>query len=378
MRRIRDLFYKTLFFSLLCYNCILLSAQVSGFGISRINQDGSVTFRYVDSTAKKVKLLCDCDLRQQKTIVKSEGAHKIKMLKDSAGVWSYTTPPLTPEVYTYQFITDNGWLLDPANSDSVRVYSQKRSFFVLRGTPQADLYVRDVMQGKLDTLVLHRKSEGKSRRILVYTPPQYAEGSDSYPVLYLLHGLNGNETAWMDRGQAAQILENLILQQKAKPMILVMPDANPECFVGQDETVSLMKNILLFSKWSKQEFERCYPEMEAFLKEKYRFADWQGSRAVAGLSAGAKQSANLANMCDSTFSAVGLFSPVIGKQQLPVSHYSEYWISGGSGDILHPQMTAFCRKLKREGVKYSARTTIGGHTWRNWRVYFSEFVQTLF
>ena len=378
MKRIWDFLYKTLFFILLSYGYLPLSAQDSKFGNSSIHQDGSVTFRYHDTTAKKVKLLCDCDLRRIETIVKSEGAHKIKMLKDSMGWWSFTTPPLAPEVYTYQFITEKGWSLDPANPDSVRVYSQKRSFFVVRGTPQADLYVRDVMLGKLDTLVLQRNSEGKSRKILVYTPPQYAEGSDSFPVLYLLHGLNGNETAWMDRGQAAQILENLILQQKAKPMILVMPDANPECFVGQDEHISLMKNILHFSQWSNQEFERCFPEMETFLKEKYRFAEYQGSRAVAGLSAGAKQSANLANMFDSTFSAVGLFSPVIGKEQLPESHYSEYWISGGSGDILHPQMTAFCRKLKRDGVKYSARTTIGGHTWRNWRVYFSEFVQGIF
>lgn len=378
MKRIWDFLYKILFFTLLCYGCLPLSAQDSKFGNSSVHQDGSVTFRYHDTTAKKVKLLCDCDLRRIETVVKTEGAHKIKMLKDSMGWWSFTTPPLASEVYTYQFITEKGWSLDPANPDSVRVYSQKRSFFVVRGNPQADLYVRDVMLGKLDTLVLQRNSEGKSRRILVYTPPQYAESSDSFPVLYLLHGLNGNETAWMDRGQAAQILENLILQQKAKPMILVMPDANPECFVGQDEHISLLKNILHFSQWSNQEFERCYPEMEAFLKEKYRFADWQGSRAVAGLSAGAKQSANLANMFDSTFSAVGLFSPVIGKEQLPVSHFSEYWISGGSGDILHPQMTAFCRKLKREGVKYTAHTTIGGHTWRNWRVYFSEFVQGIF
>lgn len=378
MRRTWNFLYKTLFFILLCYGCLPISAQVSKFGNSSVHQDGSVTFRYHDTTAKKVKLLCDCDLRRIETVVKTEGAHKIKMLKDSMGWWSFTTPPLAPEVYTYQFITEKGWSLDPANPDSVRVYSQKRSFFVVRGNSQADLYVRDVMLGKLDTLVLQRNTEGKSRKMLVYTPPQYAESSDSFPVLYLLHGLNGNETAWMDRGQAAQILENLILQQKAKPMILVIPDANPECFVGQDEHISLLKNILHFSQWSNQEFERCFPEMEAFLKEKYRFAEYQGSRAVAGLSAGAKQSANLANMFDSTFSAVGLFSPVIGKEQLPVSHFSEYWISGGSGDILHPQMAAFCRKLKREGVEYTAHTTIGGHTWRNWRVYFSEFVQGIF
>ena len=378
MRRTWNFLYKTLFFILLCYGCLPISAQVSKFGNSSVHQDGSVTFRYHDTTAKKVKLLCDCDLRRIETVVKTEGAHKIKMLKDSMGWWSFTTPPLAPEVYTYQFITEKGWSLDPANPDSVRVYSQKRSFFVVRGNSQAELYVRDVMLGKLDTIVLQRNTEGKSRKMLVYTPPQYAESSDSFPVLYLLHGLNGNETAWMDRGQAAQILENLILQQKAKPMILVIPDANPECFVGQDEHISLLKNILHFSQWSNQEFERCFPEMEAFLKEKYRFAEYQGSRAVAGLSAGAKQSANLANMFDSTFSAVGLFSPVIGKEQLPVSHFSEYWISGGSGDILHPQMAAFCRKLKREGVEYTAHTTIGGHTWRNWRVYFSEFVQGIF
>ena len=207
--------------------------------------------------------------------------------------------------------------------------------------------------------------------------PHYSE-SHPYPVLYLLHGLNGNETAWNDRGRAAQTLDNLIAQNKAKPMILVMPDANPVCLISQKEEIGLFKNILLYPSWNKMEFETCYPEIDSFLSERYHFSTSPGQRAVAGLSAGAKQSANLANLYDSTFSSVGLFSPVVGKKQLPQNTYSKYWISGGTGDLFHHRINKFCKRMQRKHLPYTMYSSAGGHTWRNWRVYFSEYVQTLF
>ena len=342
-----------------------------------LHPDGSVTFLYQNPDAKSVKVYCDCKLRKETPIIRTENYHSAKMSKDSSGLWAYTTPPLPPEVYTYQFGSDSRRFPDPNNPDSIRVQSKKMSVFILNGTPQTDLYVSNPMRGKMDTLVFQSRNEEKPRRVIVYTPPHYSE-SVSYPVLYLLHGLNGNETAWNDRGRAAQILDNLIVQEKAKPMILVMPDANPVCLISQKEEVGLFKNILLYHTWNKMEFEKCYPEIDSFLSRRYSFSQRPGQRAVAGLSAGAKQSANLANLYDSTFSSIGLFSPVVGKKQLPQNTYSQYWISGGTCDLFHYRINKFCKKMQRKHVPYTMYSSAGGHTWRNWRVYFSEYVRTLF
>ena len=361
-----------LILSLTCGN-----AQESPRDSILLHPDGSVTFLYQNPDAKSVKVYCDCKLRKETPIIRTENYHSAKMSKDSSGLWAYTTPPLPPEVYTYQFGSDKRRSPDPTNPDSIRVQSKKMSVFILNGTTQTNLYVSNPMHGRMDTLVFQSANEEKSRRVIVYTPPHYSE-SVSYPVLYLLHGLNGNETAWNDRGRAAQILDNLIVQEKAKPMILVMPDANPVCLISQKEEVGLFKNILLYHTWNKMEFEKCYPEIDSFLSRRYSFSQRPGHRAVAGLSAGAKQSANLANLYDSTFSSIGLFSPVVGKKQLPQSTYSQYWISGGTGDLFHYRINKFCKKMQRKHVPYTMYSSAGGHTWRNWRVYFSEYVRTLF
>lgn len=361
-----------LILSLTCGN-----AQESPRDTILLHPDGSVTFLYQNPDAKSVKVYCDCKLRKETPIIRTENYHSAKMSKDSSGLWAYTTPPLPSEVYTYQFGSDTRRFPDPTNPDSIRVQSKKMSVFILNGTTQTYLYVSNPMHGRMDTLVFQSANEEKPRRVIVYTPPHYSE-SVSYPVLYLLHGLNGNETAWNDRGRAAQILDNLIVQEKAKPMILVMPDANPVCLISQKEEVGLFKNILLYHTWNKMEFEKCYPEIDSFLSRRYSFSQRPGHRAVAGLSAGAKQSANLANLYDSTFSSIGLFSPVVGKKQLPQNTYSQYWISGGTGDLFHYRINKFCKKMQRKHVPYTMYSSAGGHTWRNWRVYFSEYVRTLF
>lgn len=352
--------------------------QVGHLPSLQVNEDGSVVFRYYDTTAYSVKLHCDCKLRREIKEMLSESYHSIRMRKDSDGVWTYTTPPLASEVYTYQFEVDGRTFPDPLNADSVRVRRSRMSVFIVDGNSQTHLYFGDTLLGRMDTVEFQRGEGQKTRRIIVYTPPQYADNQDCYPVLYLLHGLNGNEVSWQERGRAVNILENLILQQKAKPMILVMPDANPECLVSNKEEVGLFQNIMLFPAWNKLEFEKSYKEMDEFLSTRYRFSMKKGSRAVAGLSAGAKQSCNLANMYDSTFSSVGLFSPVVSRKQLPDNNFAHYWIGGGTRDFFHHRINKFRKKLQRHHVLYTMYNTKGGHTWRNWRVYFTEYVQTLF
>lgn len=343
----------------------------------QLNADGSVTFVYKDTAAKIVKVRCDCKLRREKSYVTRENYHSVRMRPNGAGLWTYTTPPLAPEVYTYQFESDGHRRPDPTNPDSIRVRTDRMSVFIINGTPQISLYVGE-LRGRLDTLSFQSPTELKPRRIIVYTPPLYDQSREEYQVLYLLHGLNGNETAWLDRGRAAQSLDNLIALRKAKPMILVMPDANPEALIDTKDNLSLMKNIFLYPAWNQLEFEKCFPAMDDFLSGLYRFTPRLGGRAVAGLSAGAKQSCNLTNMYDSTFTSVGLFSPVVGRKQMPESNFSKYWIGGGVGDLFHHRINKFRKKLQRKHIPYTMYNTVGGHTWRNWRLYFTEYVQTLF
>lgn len=342
------------------------------------NDNGSVTFVYNDSAAKKVKIACDCRLHRETKDIKRENYHTAKMKADSFGIWTYTTPPLSSEVYTYHFLVDGRAIPDPLNPDSVRVRTEKLSVFTIAETPQTRLYVSDTLHGRLDTVVFSNSNGGKNRLILVYTPPQYyCDTTKLFPALYLLHGLNGNETSWIDRGCAANILDNLILSRSATPMVLVMPDANPECLISQKENVGLMKNLLLFPTWNKLEFEKTFPQMDSFLCSQYRIADPNGGRAVAGLSAGAKQAANLANMYDSTFRYVGLFSPVVNRKQLPYKRYSKYWIGGGTADLFHWQINSFRKKMHRKHISYTMYNSVGGHTWRNWRIYLTEFLQII-
>ena len=378
MNRLRKASNKILLLFILSMLTFPSFGQEGRFGNAQVKADGSTTFYFEDSTATNVKIICDCRLRRETSTILKENYHKAKMQKDSTGVWTYTTPPLAPEVYTYMFEADGKLKHDPKNPDSIRVRCDKMSSFIVNGTSQTQLYTSYPLHGRVDTVVFDNPTGKKSRGLLVYLPPQYSENQQDYPVLYMLHGLNGNEYSWTERGRAVDILDNLITQGKAKPMIMVLPDANPEVLIAQKQNVGLFKNILLYPTWNDLEFEKCFPSLDSFLCKKYRISSRPGDRAVAGLSAGGKQSANLVNMYDSTFSAVGLFSPVVGKKQLPQNTFAKYWIGGGSGDFFHHRINKFRKIMQRKHIPYTMYNSVGGHTWRNWRIYFTEFSQTLF
>jgi enterochelin esterase family protein len=342
------------------------------------NEDGSVTFFVHMPESRHVRIYCDCGLRNRKYNVNREYLQSARMSSDKDDLFTYTTPPLTPEVYTYRFKSRGQKLVDPHNADSIRVSNGKRSVFVVPGSPLSDLCMTDTLSGKMEQLGFWDRASGKTRRILLYLPPGYDSAGQAYPVLYLLHGIDGNERAWHDRGRAIQQVDNLIRQGKAEPMIVVMPDANPKKLVGQDEHVRLMRNLLLYSTWFHQDFEQMFPEIDSLLSTLYRIPSDKSMRAVAGLSAGAAQSATLANLYKDNFKYVGLFSPVLHRKQLPVSSNTVYWIGTGKTDIFHSQSRRFVRKLDQRQIPYLYYETGGGHVWRNWRLYLSEFLQFIF
>ena len=353
-----------------------LDAQIPDHSGIQYNGDRSVTFHYYDPDVRKVKVECDCKLKHVRIVIKREGLHKARMRSTGDGEWIYSTPPLAPELYTYRFRVKGRTVHDPFNSDSIRVSKGKRSVFVVTGSPQADLYVADSLCGQIDTM--DYIYDYKTRKVLVYTPPGY-HSSDTidWPVLYLLHGLNGNEQAWSNRGHVVQVLDNLIRQNRAVPMVLVMPDANPNILVGQKEHIGLFKNILLYPAWGRQEFERSFPTLDSIIRLRYQVSARSELRAVAGLSAGAKQAANISNLYGD-FSTMGLFSPVLNHRQLPEDGHVHIWIGSGGGDLFRYNVTRYRKKLQRNHITHTLCPSIGGHTWINWRYYFTEYVQTIF
>lgn len=357
---------------------VFLGAQSSNTQSPIYNEDGSVTFVLKKTDSHRVKLYCDCVLRKRKYNIKRENMHSVRMTRDPNGWFTYTTPPLVPEVYTYQFKSQGQKMIDPSNADSIRISNGKRSVFVIPGSYITDLCIADSLQGRTERCAFMDSTSGKIRNILIYLPPQYDETEQSYPVLYLLHGIDGNEQAWHDRGRAIQLVDNLIQQGKAEPMIIVMPDANPKELIGQDEHVSLMKNLLHYRSWFHYDFERAFPDLDKFISSHYRISSDMNSRAVSGLSAGSTQSVTLAKMYEDSFKYVGLFSPIVHRKQLPHSKNTIYWIGSGKTDIFHIQSKKFVKRIHQRQIPYIYYKTQGGHTWRNWRIYLSEFLQFIF
>lgn len=207
------------------------------------------------------------------------GGHQ--MNKDDIGIWSFTTDPLEPEVYTYEFRVDGVKTLDPK---STKIKEGANGLFNIFEMPGVDyLAINDVPHGKLEEVWFDAETLGETVRMHVYTPPGYHHTEEELPVLYLQHGGGDNDASWSTAGRANFILDNLIAKGKAEPMIVVMPNGNPGrgffTGIGVDEDPyydHLMKDII------------------PFVEENYHAIDSPSGRAYSGLSMGGLQAYNVA------------------------------------------------------------------------------------
>lgn len=383
--------YKKIFFSLLVFSTsITMQAQENlGFGQRKeiispeIHADNSVTFRLLAPLADSVSVTGDF----------AQGSNK--MTKDADGVWSLTTRPLPSELYTYAFAVNGLPMNDPNNVYYRRDVASTLNVLLVGGG-QADLYkVNKVPHGTVAKRWYESPGNGKSRRITIYTPPGYESGNSSYPVLYLLHGMGGDEEAWPTLGRATQIIDNLIAGGKAKPMIIVMPNGNvaQEAAPGESSE-GLYKPTFRLPNTMDGKYEETFTDIINFVDKNYRTVRNKSGRAVAGLSMGGFHSSHISRYYPDTFDYVGLFSAAIIPNENVKSGvyenidetllkqkqngYKLYWIGIGKDDFLYQANTDFRKKLDGMNFKYVYRESDGGHTWRNWRVYLSEFLPLLF
>ena len=362
----------------------------------QINDDNTVTFRYSGPNVIRVQVTGDF-LPPQK-ISTPNGEFEVpgiaELTQNQNGVWEYTSAPLEPELYCYSFIVNGQRMNDPSNVYQIRDVATVTSIFIVGGG-QADLYkVNDVPHGTVSKVWYDSPSLGMRRRMTVYTPAGYEEsGRTRYPVLYLLHGMGGDEQAWMELGRASQILDNLIAQGKAKPMIVVMPNGNASQEAAPGETSNgLVQPRFNLPKTMDGTYETSFPEIIEYVDSHYRTIRKKEARAIAGLSMGGFHSLHISKEYPGTFSYIGLFSAAIfpekessvyedfdGKlAKLFATKPALFWIGIGKDDFLYKANTEFRQKLDAAGYEYVYVESNCGHIWRNWRVYLSQFTPLLF
>lgn len=363
-----------------------------------IHADHTVTFRLRAPKAVKVQVTGDF-LPSQKVETpfgKFDGPGVADLKEGKDGVWEYTTPePLAPELYSYSFLVDGLKMMDPSNVYMIRDVASVTNVFIIDGG-RADLYkVNDVPHGTVARVWYDSPTLGMKRRMTVYTPAGYETSGKRYPVFYLLHGMGGDEEAWIALGRASQILDNLIAQGKAEPMIVVMTNGNVSQEAAPGEThYGLLPPTMNLPKTMEGSFETAFPDVVKFIDKTYRTKANKKNRAIAGLSMGGFHSLHISKQYPDMFDYIGLFSAAIlpdKKVQSPIYddfdkklqiQFSKkpalYWIGIGKADFLYKANADFRKLLDEKGYKYTYYETEEGHIWKNWRIYLTEFVPLLF
>ncbi len=381
-----------------------LNAQQALWGGAQIespvvNEDGTVTFRYHAPKAVKVTVSGDFLPTQkiQTPFGEFEGPGVAELKEGQNGVWEYTTDfKVAPEMYNYSFSVDGNTVIDNNNMWVNRDVSTLTSAFIVPGG-RADLYtIHDVPHGTVSKVWYDSAVAGFDRRLSVYTPAGYNPcGKTRYPVLYVLHGIGGDEDAWLEQGRAAQILDNLIAQGKAKPMIVVFTNGNisEEAAPGENSTGYVHPTMQL-PKTMEGSFETSFPEIVKFIDSNYKTIAKKQSRAICGLSMGGFHTLQISVNYPDMFNYSGMFSSAIGvseQQSSPVyenfegklaTYFSKkpalLWIGCGDTDFLYKANADFMAQLSEAGYPFQYMETDGGHIWRNWRIYLTEFVPLLF
>lgn len=364
---------------------LLAFAQQEALVSPELHADGSVTFRILAPNAKEVKLTGDCMVNGEPQT----------MISSKKGLWTLTTKPLESDLYSYNVLIDGFKTTDPSNVYLIRDVANVFNVFIVPGGKGDRYRVQPVPHGTVSKRWYDSPTLGLNRRLTIYTPANYEHGDETYPVLYLLHGMGGDEEAWMTLGRAVQILDNLIAQGKAKPMIVVMSNGNvvQEAAPGESN-LGFYQPTFELPHTMDGRFEESFPDIIQFVEKNYRVKASKSARAITGLSMGGFHSMNISRYYPNTFDYVGLFSPAIhprGKPDSKVYSYIYdalqqqksngvkcYWIGIGKTDFLYKDVAAYRRTLDLVGLNYTYVESEGGHTWANWRAYLSEFLPLLF
>ena len=340
-----------------------------------VHSDNSVTFRFRAPSAQEVKLA-------------REGTEQVAMQKDDSGIWTVTTTPLAPDYYGYSIIVDGARSIDPYNHLLKPNLLNTETMVHVPGPPSLPWESNDGPHGQIHHHFYHSAVANDDRDYYVYTPPGYNPAAKNvYPALYLLHGYSDDASGWTAVGRANVILDNLIAQGKAKPMIVVMPLG-----YGTMEIIRLGWGAWShtdvrdenFSKFREALLTEVVPQVES----EYHVVKDRDWRAIAGLSMGGSESllTGLNNL--DKFAWIGAFSsggiPDQFEKDFPNldsranQQLRLLWIACGTEDRLITVNRNLRQWLGSKGIQHTDIETPGMHTWMVWRRNLAEFAPLLF
>jgi enterochelin esterase-like enzyme len=340
-----------------------------------VHSDGSVTVRFRSPNAQEVKLAL-------------EGSEPVAMRKDDRGVWTVTTAPLAPDFYGYSIVADGVRLIDPSNPLLTPNLIDTENAVHVPGPSSLPWELNDVKHGEIHHHFYKSAIARDDRDFYVYTPPGYdPSAKKTYPVLYLLHGFSDDASGWTAVGRANVILDNLIAQGKAKPMIVAMPLG-----YGTMEFVRMAWSAWEHPGLREENFtkfrEALLTEVMPRVESEYRITKSRDARAIAGLSMGGSESllTGLNNL--DKFAWIGAFSsggiPEDFSRDFPWldakanRQIGLLWIACGTEDDLIAVNRNFREWLKSKGIQHTDIETPGQHTWMVWRRNLAEFAGLLF
>ncbi len=336
----------------------------------QILPDSRVLFRIKAPDAQKVQI----DLGK-----------KYDLQKDTGGYWIVTTDSISEGFHYYSLLIDGVAVADPASetfygmgrmASGIEIPFKGDGYYALKDVPHGDIRIKKYFSPVTRSW----------RQCYIYTPPGYdANTTTKYPVLYLLHGGGEDERGWAMQGKTDIILDNLIAEQKAKPMIIVMMDGNvsaggPGGFGEQA--------LRAFENELKQ-------SLIPFIEKNYRVATDANSRALAGLSMGGLQTLHAGVRNSNMFAYLGVFSsgwwsnqPALSTPQYEYmktnastinNNLKQFWVAmGGKEDIAYNNCKIMLAKFDELNINYKYSEYPGGHTWPVWRNNLYNFAQLLF
>jgi enterochelin esterase-like enzyme len=352
---------------------------------TEVSTDHKVTFRIFAPKASEVSVGGDF----------GEGG---KLTKDEQGIWSITVDPIVPDFYSYTFNVDGVRTVDPKKAMVKQGIAGVDSMFLVPGNEADFEATRDVPHGEIRSAWYHSGAVDAPRRLHIYTPPGYEGGMDMYPVFYLLHGAGDEDSGWSTIGRAGFILDNLLADKKARPMLVVMPNGSlprPANFPRNTPGSTPAPEVRAARESFQNRFtDELLKDIVPFVEKNYRVVPGKDNRALAGLSMGGGQTLQVISTHPDQFAYVGIWSAGIfgGNAADWETRNSEFLahagkfndsvkllsISIGDKDSLLAASQSLAEVLDKHGIKHEVHISGGGHTWINWRHYLREFAPRLF
>lgn len=383
--------YQRLFrslFSLAIVGCcsIAIAQPPRGpFVISpQVLPDKKVTFRYLAPLAKEVRLSGG-----------QFGANNVLMKKDSIGIWSVTVGPIRPDIYPYNFVVDGVGVMDPANEDYFPNERFKASLVDVTGFTPTIHAMRDVPHGSVN-YEYYPSIEGTTGQLVIYTPPGYdKDAAKKYPVYYLISGTTDTEETFFKVGRTNFILDNLIAEGKAKPMIIVMPYGNMEARMAEQKGDVKPADPVRDSPDAIERMRRFAQDLTQnvipYVDKTYRTVANRDNRAIGGFSRGGGQTLRTAFWNFDKFSWICAYSANLPSNEMESTYASIVsnpektnkelkllWVGVGTEDFLYNDVSTFMNYLNSKKINYKSFVTGGGHTWMNVKTYLTETSQLLF